>query len=924
MEGLLGTVAGGAARFAVIVGPAGIGKTRFLAAVEDRARRAGVTVVRATGAEFERGLAFGGAVQLFEAALRAVPGRQRAAVLDGAASLGGELLGFGSGRLADRTGDPAFAAIHGLYWLCANLSARSPLALLVDDAQWLDEQTLTWLEYLARRREGLAVLVVAATRPEEELGQRLVRTAVESEGDVLELRPLSARAVSELIHADLGRSVAAEFSQAVQDATLGNPFLVHELLRTIRAEALPTDAAGARAVGRLGSDRIGRAVLVRLHRLSPAAVELARAVAVLGRCDSLTVAAALAELDGTSAARAVQGLVAADVLDPGTDLRFRHPVVQASIYRDLPAPVRALRHRQAARVLADMGGTVGQVANQLLGADPAGDPWTVGVLRSAAADARARGAPGAAVVLLERACAEMRSSVDADLLLELGRAALAALDVPTAIDALARAMDGAEATSRAAAALELARALLHAGRAQDALRLMETELRAGGAIDAELRTWLEVEYALHAGPLVETVATSRRFRALTGASVAQLAALGVASSMADTAREAAELAGRAVAGGALVRALDAQSAWFVAPWMLIRTDRLDAATRIAEEALEHSRLSGARLGFARSSWLRAEVAYPTGDLPGAEAHARSAYAIASEGGSLWVWLMSGALLAQVLADRGALAEAREIAAALDISMLPPSERLTRPVHYSRAYVALLGGLPAQTVRELGHLLEPGGLTPAARSRFATGMGLRAIALSRLGRLGEARSAAAEELAWARRWGAPRFVGMALRAQASTVDDTERVPVLQAAVTVLEGTPARLELARALGDLGSALRRSNQRLAARDPLRRSLDLARRCRADALADHLHGELRAAGAKPRRDRLTGTDSLTASEGRIAGMAAAGMTNPQIAQALFLTPGTVEKHLTSIYAKLGISSRHRLPAALATDPGRARAPGH
>ena len=195
------------------------------------------------------------------------------------------------------------------------------------------------------------------------------------------------------------------------------------------------------------------------------------------------------------------------------------------------------------------------------------------------------------------------------------------------------------------------------------------------------------------------------------------------------------------------------------------------------------------------------------------------------------------------------------------------------------------------------------------------MVIQAIALSVLGRLEQARPVADEEHAWAQAWGAPRFIGMALRGRAYAVENGEQVHALQGAVAVLERTSARLELARALGDLGSTLRRQNHRAAAREPLRRALDLARRCRANALADHLHGELHAAGAKPRRELLTGRDSLTASEARIAEMAVTGLTNLQIAQALFLTPATIEKHLTSVYSKLGIPSRHHLAAALRTD---------
>jgi DNA-binding CsgD family transcriptional regulator len=915
LDSLIRSVADGGASFVVVTGPAGIGKTRFLAAVEQRASGAGLGVLRAAGAEFERGMAFGGAAQLFEAPLRAATARKRAGLLEGPARLGGELLGFGERTLADSTGDPGFAALHGLYWLCVNLAARSPLTLLVDDAHWLDEQSLGWIEYLGRRLEGLALLVVVATRPEEQLGQRLARTARETDGELLELRPLSGDAVRDLMKGALDQPVGVEFSDAFEKATVGNPFLVHELLRTVRDEGIAPDANGARAVRTLGSDRIARAVLLRLHRLSSAAVELARAIAILGTSRSLSVAAQLAGLDGAAAARAVEALCAADVLASGAELRFQHPVVQASIYEDLPAPARALRHRQAARLLADTGASVSEVASQLVQAEPGREAWTVDVLRSAAADASARGAAHAAITFLERALAEPPPSEEAEVLFELGRAAHAALDIPKALEALTRALEKAPRADRGGVALELARVLLHAGPAEEAVRLLKAQLDAGSDMKPEQRLAMEVEYVLFAGPLPEALPTARRFRALEGRSATELAALAVASSMADTAGEAAALAQRALADDVLVRAHDTQPAWFLAPWMLIRADRVEAVAPIIERALEHSRAIGSQLGFARSSWLAAEAEYRRGDLLSAEAHARSAYAIAVQGGSHWVRLMAGALLAQVLADRGELAEAQELVDALDVSMIAPGQRLIRTVRYGRAYVALVAGRPQQASSEFEYLRDSGSVAPAGRSRFATGAAPHAIALSKLGRIAEARELAEDELAWAERWGTPRFIGMALRARCHAVESGERIDELKAAVAVLERATASLELARALGDLGSALRRDNHRVAAREPLRRALDLARRCRADTLTDQLRGELHTAGAKPRRDVLKGRDALTASETRIAEMAAAGMTNPQIAQAIFLAPGTVEKHLTSVYSKLGITSRHHLAAALSAD---------
>jgi len=180
---------------------------------------------------------------------------------------------------------------------------------------------------------------------------------------------------------------------------------------------------------------------------------------------------------------------------------------------------------------------------------------------------------------------------------------------------------------------------------------------------------------------------------------------------------------------------------------------------------------------------------------------------------------------------------------------------------------------------------------------------------------KARRLAEEEVALARSFGAPRALGVALRAAGLVVGGKAGIDLLEEAVAVLEDSPAALERARALTDLGAALRRANRRSPAREPLRQGYDLASRCGADALARRARDELAATGARPRRAALSGLESLTASERRIAEMAAQGLSNPEIAQGLFLTRRTVETHLTHVYQKLGIASRDGLPAALETD---------
>jgi DNA-binding CsgD family transcriptional regulator len=139
-------------------------------------------------------------------------------------------------------------------------------------------------------------------------------------------------------------------------------------------------------------------------------------------------------------------------------------------------------------------------------------------------------------------------------------------------------------------------------------------------------------------------------------------------------------------------------------------------------------------------------------------------------------------------------------------------------------------------------------------------------------------------------------------------------LLRESVDVLESSQARLEYAHSLVELGAALRRSNKRAESREFLRQGLELAHKLGAAALEEHAQTELAATGARPRRLMLSGVESLTPSERRVAEMAADNMTNKDIAQALFVTPKTVEVHLSSVYRKLEITSRAQLPGALAT----------
>lgn len=177
---------------------------------------------------------------------------------------------------------------------------------------------------------------------------------------------------------------------------------------------------------------------------------------------------------------------------------------------------------------------------------------------------------------------------------------------------------------------------------------------------------------------------------------------------------------------------------------------------------------------------------------------------------------------------------------------------------------------------------------------------------------EAVEEAHRELAVARRFGCPSVEGIAILVLGIAAGGDEALARFEEAARRLEQSPRRLDYARALVELGSALRRSNRRSAAREPLTRGMEIAHRCGAAPLAERAREELRACGARPRKFVVSGVDALTASERRVARMAAEGLTNTQIAQALFVTRKTVETHLGHIYRKLDIASRGELAGAL------------
>jgi DNA-binding CsgD family transcriptional regulator len=921
----LGDACAGVGSLVVIDGPAGIGKSRLLSGALAEGEARGMDVLSARAIELERQLPFGAATELFGSRLAGAP-RERDALLAGQAGLAASLVDPTVAAPAD-----AHALVRGLYWLTVNLTsvgaAPRPLLLAVDDVQWADPPSLRFLAYLAARVRELPLALVVTVRSGEQASAPELVDWLREQPDhrVLRPRPLTERAVGRMVAAELPDPEPA-FVHACADVSGGNPFLARELVRSLHADGVAPTADAAPGVERLLPTTVLQSVLIRLARLGDDCQRLARALAVLGDRATLRHAAALAELDPQAAEEAADALARAHVLDPGEPLRFTHALIATAVDADLPAFARARAHRRAAELLAVDGAPVDAVATHLLMSRPEGEPQTVETLRRSAERAVTRGDDAAAARLLERALAEPPpAAARADVLLELATAKMriGAGGAGAHIDAALELLDGSEARVRALAAR--ARLLLQMGEYATSARAVEEALdeldgedpRSQELIADELNAiFLQLPLRDRAGERLAPLAAAARdgrqpghpglaahlalHEAFDGAAPERVRVLAEAATSADP------LAGSPIHGLTMGIAVQA----------LMCVDELDAAERIADAAVAATRERGAVAAYASASFHRALPRYERGALDDALADLEQALAPRSEGWTAAVaWI--GALQAHVELARGDLAGAHAgIALAGDV---PPESIDHAVVGFARARLALAERDPAAALlhaETTGRLLVDGfGIDHPGWLPWRCTAAIAAHALGDHERAGVLARTALER---AQACGAARPLGHALRCSAHVGDGDRRLGLLHAAVDVLERSPSLLERVHALVELGAALRRSGQRAAAQPPLREALQLADRMDAVPLVTNALEELRATGARPRRSAYSGADALTPTERRVARLAVEGLTNPQIAQALFVTPKTIQTHLAHTYRKLGIGSRRELAGALGERPER------
>lgn len=914
LRDLVRRTAAGRTGLVVVKGPGGIGRTALLRALAKEAEHRGLRVVETAGAR-DRTLRFGSPGDT------AGPDGRAAARAGRSPARGGRARGpFASPDAAA----PAAPPLHGSLLTCRQVvgsaTATRPTLLSVDDADRADPESIRALVRLMRTRHDLPVLLALGWRDSEEPATPM-EWATRSTLEVIRPRPLSGPGVATVVRRLAGSSVEAGFQAECLAATGGNPSLVTGLVAGLRELRRPLTGAGLEAAGEGDIPVFGARVRRLLHGQSPVTVRAAQAMAVLGdrTATTTTTGAGLARVETTAFTRSLRrletiGLVRASAAGTRS---LAHPAVRSAVLAGTPPRTRADLHGRAARLLHDSGAPADGIAGHLLESPAvAREPWARAVLREEARTAMLRGAAEHAVDLL-RSCVPSgrEETCDPVLVMELGIAesrvdaeagighltsVLDRLPDPdlrlTALSALVGTLTRTGRTGRAAELLAAQDTGSPSGRAR--LQLLEadmlvaatdnrdayTSLLETGSLRLDLPGTTPQERALLAGRAFIAVgraeclpqalaAADRVLRSGTPItdSPVSLAAAAAALTYADRPADAAHVYQQLLEGTDAVPdhlragllALDGEAAQ--------RLGRLDHALRSTAEALGST--PGARVTHHQTLALavRLHTLLDRGDVVAADALASTVPQDAID--DAWQWN-------EYLGARGRLRLARNEAAAAVADLTECGRR-----------------------QELWQRANPAA-SPwwywAGRAHLAVGDRARA------GRL------ATRAVDLAHSAGFPVALGTALELLALAGDERGRLQLFEDAEGVLVHGGAALPLARTRVARGRALLLAGHVTPARKVLRRGWEESHALGAHALHDEAHRLLLSAGARPRRTPSRGSGELTRSEKQVARLAAAGRTNLQIAEALFVTRRTVELHLTSVYRKLGLSGRKELSSAL------------
>lgn len=918
-----------------VVGPGGIGKTRLLSVFAQRADSRGLTVLRGSGADLERDLAFWVFVDaLDEYVERVEPQRLH--------RLGDEVrrrLGQVFPSLSSDT-DRANVSDEGerhrthraVRALLEQLAAPGPIVLILDDVHWADEASVDLLVSLLHRPPGAPVLLVLGMRAADaspRLTSALERALREHTLQRVELRGLSVAEVAAM----LGRPGPDPHTAALQEDSGGNPFYVEQLAR----------AGGTRAGawGGLPSDDLPVPPMVRAAMAEELALLPARerklldGAAVAGDPFDPDLAAAAADLPELEALDAIDALIAQDLLrltDVPRRFRFRHPILRRAIYDATPGGWRIGAHQRTADALRQASASTEVLAHHVdLSAKP-GDASAVAILQDAGRRSAQR-APATAARWFTAALRLLPTSAPGEQRLDLLRASATCLEttgrfaeahallvesleiapdeqsslrlsltgscarvehllgrhdqahrrLAAALDALPDARGGEaiglmiELAGDALFRLDYAAAEDWARRAVDAARVADDDALTPGALAILVRALAWGSQAQLAQAVRAEAAAlidplpDEAFALQLGAAVD----LCGAEIYLDEFDAAAARAQRVLEIGRTTRQTQRFPGVYATLGVaLCMLGRLDDAAQLLEAAIEAARTSGNPQALAWALFCRAFVALPAGQPELAITAGRESLELASDGGQRVIAARAGAVLAVAFLDAGQPTEAEAVIGPVDqhVELLPPAWRAYVQELMARCWLALGRATDAERAA-----LGARDSAAAAGLRLPTAMAERAAALVALaaGDATTGRARALESVALADAVGAPVEAGLsrtvAGRAFAVLGERDQAVELLR-------------EAAAAFDRCGAVAHRS----ATEQALRR------------LGEHIHRRSRPGDAVE-----GGVGSLTARELEIARLIVDRRTNAEIAGELFLSKKTVESHIRNMFRKLDAGSR-------------------
>lgn len=883
----------------VIEGEAGIGKSALLRAALDHAGAAGFEILHAGADEIDRHRPF----------------RVAGSLLGGLPAIN---------HLQHDLDAPGFLAVRIGELLTDRVETAArrdrPVLVAVDDLHWADELSVAVLHQLSHDVADQPVALVLTCRPApRDAGLARLLHDVAERGSVIPLAPLDDVATASLISGVLGAEPAPMLLRHASDAG-GNPLFLLEMVRGLAEVGAIVRTSDGRmdVVGTAGPPSLSLTVLQRLSLLSPATLDVLALAAVIG---SSFTAADLAAASGRRAADLMaplrEAIQAGVIQDVGDALSFRHELIRTTLYQDLPGSFRATLHADIGRTMLAAGDDAAGAAVHLSRAGAGHDLNSARALHRAAREVLL-GAPAAAVELLERArgmCVgqeSAREGIDGDLALAL----LWAGDPRGDAQAPAVLRDPAAVTDRERLHLTLVETLLQrgnlAGVVAESDSLLGSEyLKDAGAAARALRAFAlalrgDREAARSADDAIaEAIATGDDHAHCQ----ALLAAAHVRALSADLAG-ALEVATRAVmvADRVGAQALHGPLPLASRAHFLLSLGYFDEARRDLERGRRVCESVGCRVHMALYDLVGSETSFCAGLWDQAASEAAACLELAAGPGTAWS-AANEAELAIIAVYRGELDAARaHLDKAAPVAELSP-HTASWIVFAEMLYVDAVEGstAAANLIRDrwaAALAAAAPAITGSSIVRVLLRAGERSVADAVTGVVelfGQGLDAA-EGLAAAARW-----------CRALVNGDPNGVA---AAARDLARSAFQLQHAQACEDAAVLFAESRAAEQARPFAREALDNYARIGAQREARRAEQRFREAGLRfgargERRRAVTGWEALTATESQVARLAAAGRTNAEIAETLFISRHTVHTHVAHVLAKLGVASRVELAAA-------------